>query len=232
MKIFYDIPYIKGIMMYVLVPVAIVIVTVGIALFIYSRVHKDHENPHYNFVMNFWSSLIGIIITGAILAMAVGFSIAMTEKMQEYGLVEEKKMLYYLLKYFIIIPFIFVVCYIVKFLKTIYYKPRKERIVKEQTPTTEKNLLDSNTIAETPAVALDTNISLNTANEVPQEIKSSVVVEEALQPLVQNNIATETETNTLPLMEETIEQEMKQFTKEEKTPQEVEELEVISLEDE
>ncbi len=127
MEIFYDIPYMKVILLYVLVPVAFLVLVVGLVLFSYSRKHKDHEDEHYNFVMNFWSSLIGIIITGALLALAIGFSIAMTEKMKEYGIVNSRKMIYYLLKYFVIVPIAFVIWYIVKLVKTILHRPTKEK---------------------------------------------------------------------------------------------------------
>lgn len=209
MKIFYDVPYMKGIMKYVLVPVVLVILIVGICLFLYSRKHKDHEDPHYNFVMDFWSSLIGIVITGAILAIAVGFSIAMTEKMREYGLVEEKKALYYLLKYFIILPFVFVVWYIVKFLKTIYYKPSRK---KEEVSDLSEELVSSN-----EETVPNTNSSLN---ENKSAIKSQL------------NDSTNIEgQEALPSIEETIEEEMKNFSTEKKAPENSEEPEIISLED-
>ena len=200
MKIFYDIPYMKGIVKYVLIPVIIVIVIAGLLLFIYSKKHKDHDTPQYNFVMDFWSSLIGIIVTGAILAIAVGFSFAMTEKMQEYGLVEEKKMLYYLLKYFIILPFVFVVCYIVKFLKTIYYKPQKKKKADVSSLPVTEQVVDS-----PPTVS-------NVFVDKTEDILSS----------------------SLPPMEQTIQEEMKEFTLKDSAPpvKEEEEIEVISFEDE
>lgn len=213
MKIFYDIPYMKGIMKYVLVPVIIVILIVGICLFIYSKKHKDHEDPHYNFVMDFCSSLIGIIITGAILAIAVGFSFAMTEKMREYGLVEEKKALYYLLKYFIIIPFIFVVWYIVKFLKTIYYKPSRKKIENISSSTSEE---------------VSSHEEANT-HEMDGSLSQVVPVENS-QAVALTNVESG---EVLPSIEETIEEEMKNFSTEKKAPtlENSEEPEIISLED-
>lgn len=208
MKIFYDIPYMKDIMQYVLIPIVMVIIVVGVALFIYSKKVEDHESPRYNFVMNFWSSLIGIVITGAILAIAVGFSFAMTEKMREYNLIEEKKMLYYLLKYFIIIPFIFVLWYIVKFLKTIYYKPKKEKQV--AAPPLENAIVD------------------NTSQEKAQEILPAEEKKEKVEAPLHSD---------LPPMEETIQKEMKQFDAKNTVDvspsnSKEEEVEVISLEDE
>lgn len=221
MKIFYDIPYMKDIMLYVLIPVLAVIIIVGTCLFVYSNHHKDHDDPHYNFVMDFWSSLIGIIVTGAILAIAVGFSVAMTEKMREYGLVEEKKILYYLLKYFVILPFIFVFWYIVKFLKTIYYKPRKQK------PDHSKEIV--------PTVSPDVASVVANSNE---EVVNSVQVEPVV-PAVENVTSEKAEVvdekvEVLPPIEETIEEEMKQFPSAQKAPnsENTEEVEVISLEDE
>lgn len=215
MKIFYDIPYMKDIMQYVLVPIVVVLIVVGVALFIYSKKVKDHDSPRYNFVMNFWSSLIGIVVTGAILAIAVGFSIAMTEKMHEYHLVEEKKMLYYLLKYFIVIPFVFVVWYVVKFLKTIYYKPKREKNVS----------------------ALS-----NASHEVQNSIPVEEAKEQAIEVKEEAAKTTEEQINSpihqeLPPIEETLKEEMKQFdAKTEQAPTSSlpsdEEVEVISLEDE
>ncbi len=229
MKIFYDIPYMKGIMTYVFVPVVIVVLLVGISLFVYSKKNKDHDDPHYNFVMDFWSSLIGIIITGTILAIAVGFSVAMTEKMQEYGLVEEKKMLYYLLKYFIVIPFIFVIWYIVKFLKTIYHKPKKKKAALEplnnvttnteqaqvvDAPVEQSEVLPSSEVTPTPTLPLE----------------SPVLESEAVVPSL------EEVDSTLPPIEETIQEEMKQFSTSPSVPAEevevLEEPEIISLEEE
>ncbi len=204
MKIFYDIPYMKGIVKYVLVPVIIIIIIAGLFLFIYSKKHKDHDAPQYNFVMDFWSSLIGIIVTGAILAIAVGFSFAMTEKMQEYGLVEEKKTLYYLLKYFIVLPFVFVVLYIIKFLKTIYYKPHKQK--KDSSLSVTEQVADSTSIP--PSTILTDSVG-----EAQKDILPS---------------------SNLPSMEQTIQDEMREFElKKSSTPvEEKDEIEVISLEDE
>ncbi len=229
MKIFYDIPYIQGIMKYVLIPVAAVIIIVGVSLFIYSTIHKDHEDPRYNFVMNFWSSLIGIILTGAILAMAVGFSVAMTEKMQEYGLVEEKKMLYYLLKYFIIIPFIFVIWYIVKFLKTIYYKPRKSTTNKKDDTKTNENISPNNN------TGVEANAQLNyTESSIDKKEENTLAASSVtVAPPLKENLPTPAveEAPLLPPMEQTIEEEMKQFKQEESSSIK-EEPEIISLEDE
>ena len=225
MKIFYDIPYMKGIMTYVFVPVIIVVLLVGISLFVYSKKNKDHDDPHYNFVMDFWSSLIGIIITGTILAIAVGFSVAMTEKMQEYGLVEEKKMLYYLLKYFIVIPFIFVIWYIVKFLKTIYHKPKK----KKATPSLLKNVAtDTEQVMDAPVEPSEVLPSSEVAPTLPLE--SPVLESEVVVPSL------EEVDSTLPPIEETIQEEMKQFSTSPSVPAEevevLEEPEIISLEEE
>ena len=213
MKIFYDIPYMKGIMKYVLIPVIVIILIVGICLFLYSRKHKDHEDPHYNFVMDFWSSLIGIIVTGAILAIAVGFSIAMTEKMREYGLVEEKKALYYLLKYFIVIPFIFVVWYIVKFLKTIYYKTSRKTM-----EDTANSAVDLDSSYNTESVQTDNSSLLENVSAEDSRVEVSENVDEE---------------EILPSIEETIEEEMKNFSTEKKASvlEKSEEPEIISLED-
>lgn len=176
MKIFYDIPYLKVIMTYVLIPVVIIVLIAGVCLFFYSKKQKDHEDPHYNFVMDFWSSLIGIIVTAAILALAIGFSVAMTEKMREYHLVEEKKMLYYLLRYFVILPFVFVIWYIVKFIKTIYYK-------------IQDNKINSNNSLESESV-IEESKEVEMENEPQEEVKVE---------------------STLPPIEETLQEEMKQF---------------------
>lgn len=152
MKIFYDVPYMKAIMLYVLVPVVVVLAIVGICLYVYSKKHEDHSDPHYNFVMNFWSSLIGVVITCVILAIAVAFSMTMTGRMREYNLVEEKIMIYYLLKYFIIIPIVFVIWYIVKLIKTIYYKPKKESQVIAQNSNI---VAPSNDVEEKVAVPVE-----------------------------------------------------------------------------
>ena len=212
MKIFYNFPYIKEILKYVLIPVVLVVFIVSIILFIYSKKHKDHENPHYNFVMDFWSSLIGIIITGAILAIAVAFSLAMTEKMVEYKLTEDKKMLYYLLKYFIIVPAVFVIWYIVKFLKTIYYKPHSNK-VEEEAPNVDKieNVEKIPEPIEEKTSSFDEEIIK--VEEEPKEVENINALEESLPP-----------------MEESLQEELDQFPSENEKKEE-EEVEIISLEE-
>lgn len=174
MKIFYDVPYMKAIMLYVLVPVVVVLTIVGISLYVYSKKHEDHSDPHYNFVMNFWSSLIGVVITAVILAIAVAFSVTMTERMEEYNLVEDKKMIYYLLKYFIVIPIVFVIWYIVKLLKTIYYKPSKKKDLQQETANTTSVVEPSNIVSAPP---------VNTASEVADLKKAEALpsMDESLQ---------------------------------------------------
>ncbi len=167
MKIFYDVPYMKAIMLYVLVPVVVVLTVVGISLYVYSKKHEDHSDPHYNFVMNFWSSLIGVVVTAVILAIAVAFSVTMTERMEEYNLVEDKKMIYYLLKYFIVIPIVFVIWYIIKLLKTIYHKPSKKKELQQEAANTTSVVRPSNTVPTPPIETVNKAADLEKTGGLP-----------------------------------------------------------------
>jgi len=122
-KFMYDIPYIKEIIGYLLIPFLIFIIVCSIIFLIYSKVTKDHENPIYKYRINLASLIVSILLIIVFLAMLLGFSIAFNEQLKKTSNTIT-------LSYFVIAsPVVPIIALIILFLKTIRLiknKPNKQ----------------------------------------------------------------------------------------------------------
>lgn len=119
-------------MKWVFIPVSVMVVIVGLIALIYKKVSKNTNRT--NRMIDFFTSLLAIVVTSLLLVIVVSFAISFIETMRERNLIEANKLIYYLILFIPIIPFSFLVYCIVKFAKTIALGKEDEISTKEEQP--------------------------------------------------------------------------------------------------
>lgn len=113
----------------VIIPLLIILVLFFIGTKIYEHRNKDKDLNRTNFVINYWSNVMGIIFTAILLSVSIGFSLAFTENVRALNAIEENIFFYYFFMVFPLFPLFFLIFYIVKFINNIR---RKEKLDKEK----------------------------------------------------------------------------------------------------
>lgn len=119
----------RVLLFYVIIPLLIILVLFFIGTKIYEHRNKDKDLNRTNFVINYWSNVIGIIFTAILLSVSIGFSLAFTENVRALNAIEENIFFYYFFMVFPLFPLFFLIFYIVKFITNIR---RKEKLDKEE----------------------------------------------------------------------------------------------------
>ncbi len=120
----FDLSLFLDLVKYVFVPVLIIVVVMGIAIFIYSGSIKEKDINRYNYVTNFWTCLLANVVIGGLLAITIGFSVSITNSMVVYHLVDENRTFYYIVMALPLFPLAFLILYIVKFIKVVLSKKK------------------------------------------------------------------------------------------------------------
>lgn len=119
----------RVLLFYVIIPLLIILVLFFIGTKIYEHRNKDKDLNRTNFVINYWSNVMGIIFTAILLSVSIGFSLAFTENVRALNAIEENIFFYYFFMVFPLFPLFFLIFYIVKFINNIR---RKEKLDKEE----------------------------------------------------------------------------------------------------
>lgn len=120
----FDLSLFLDLVKYVFIPVLIIVVIMGIAIFIYSGSIKEEDIKRYNYVTNFWSCLLANVIIGALLAITIGFSVSITNSMAVYHLIDDNRTFYYIVMALPLFPLVFLLLYIFKFIKVVLSKKK------------------------------------------------------------------------------------------------------------
>ena len=81
-------------MKWVFIPVSVMVVIVGLIALIYKKVSKNTNRT--NRMIDFFTSLLAIVVTSLLLVIVVSFAISFIETMRERNLIEANKLIYYL----------------------------------------------------------------------------------------------------------------------------------------
>ena len=120
---------IRVLLFYVIIPLLVILVLFFIGTKIYEHHNKDKDLNRTNFVINYWSNVMGIIFTAILLSVSIGFSLAFTDNVRALNAIEENIFFYYFFMVFPLFPLFFLIFYIVKFITNIR---RKEKLDKEE----------------------------------------------------------------------------------------------------
>ena len=119
----------RVLLFYIIIPLLIILVLFFVGTKIYEHRNKDIDLNRTNFVINYWSNVMGIIFTAILLSVSIGFSLAFTENVRALNAIEENIFFYYFFMVFPLFPLFFLIFYIVKFINNIR---RKEKLDKEE----------------------------------------------------------------------------------------------------
>lgn len=118
----------RVLLFYVIIPLLVILVLFFIGTKIYEHRNKDKDLNRTNFVINYWSNVMGIIFTAILLSVSIGFSLAFTENVRALNAIEENIFFYYFFMVFPVFPLFFLVFYIVKFITNIRRKEKLEKL--------------------------------------------------------------------------------------------------------
>lgn len=119
----------KVLLYYVIIPLLVIIILFFIGTKIYVHFNKKKDENRTNLIINYWSNVMGIILTAILLSVSIGFALAFTQNVRDLNAIEENKVLYYFFMAFPAFPLVFLIYYISKFIINIR---KKEKLNKER----------------------------------------------------------------------------------------------------
>ena len=165
-KFFYDIPHVKEIIGYILIPFLVFIIICSLALMIYSARHKDHESSDYKYHMNLYTLIISTLLVAALFAILFGFALAFKKQVEAAGI---ESIVVYIVEASPLLPFLSLLALLIKTIKLIKNRPVDE--TEEET-----DHIDTIKISENPANLIaptiqqelvdEDNITVNVDNEL------------------------------------------------------------------
>lgn len=93
MALNYDFDYLKRIIIIFLIPLLVLIILSGIFLMIYSMTERN-KDKEYQYIMSFYSLLLGIIVLALLTAFSLGFSASLIKAMAENNIINSFKFIY------------------------------------------------------------------------------------------------------------------------------------------
>ena len=149
-------------------PILIIVIIVGIAIHIYSKKAQKNGVANYQNKANFHSALISIVITLVLLAVTVCFSVNFINIMKEQNLIEANKIVYYVVLGSPLIPFVFLIYLITRFVKSLSSNQKEEE--EETFEDDKKEEKQENNNTEVPSVEI--NAYNNIDNTPPEEFNN------------------------------------------------------------
>ncbi len=128
MTVVYSLANLEKIIWYVLIPLLIVMIVFCLFTLFYNLKNSKKYPNKTNYVVNYWSNVVGIIFGAILLAVSIGFSTAFTQTVRELHVIADNRFFYHFFMVFPIIPFLFLIISVVKFVSNLnkHYIVEKE----------------------------------------------------------------------------------------------------------
>ena len=138
-------------LLYVLLPTIAMIVLSRIIVSLCTRKIKETNLNKYYFILNYWTSLVAMIITIVLIIITYMYSNYFIGTLQDKGLIEKAKSLYYMVRFSPAIPAVFFVYYLVGvfMIKKNYNKHEnnsKEELLSDEKPIDDTLNMENNTV--------------------------------------------------------------------------------------
>ncbi len=128
MTVVYSLSNLEKLIWYIVVPLLVLMIIFSCFCLIYNLKNKDKYPNKTNYVVNYWSAVLGIIFGAILLAVSLGFSAAFIQTVRDLNAIAQNRFFYYFFMFFPIIPCTFLVIFIMKFVTNL----NKHYIVEEE----------------------------------------------------------------------------------------------------
>lgn len=140
-------------LLYVLLPTIVMIVLSRIIVSLCTRKIKETDPNKYYFILNYWTSLVAMIITIVLIIITYMYSNYFIGTLQDKGLIEKAKPLYYVVRFSPAIPAAFFVYYLVgvfmikkNYNKHENYSNNEEELLSDEKPIDDTLNMENNTV--------------------------------------------------------------------------------------
>lgn len=123
----YDYSFLLKMIKTVFLPLLLITFVIGFIIFIYSRKVKKTNIEKYNFIVDFFTNLLAIIIVGSLFAVTLGFSFSLIDTINAYDLKKGHEVIYYLVFLAPVLPFCFLFVYLYKMILLIISIPKNKK---------------------------------------------------------------------------------------------------------
>lgn len=124
LNISFDFGFFMKLVFYILLPI-IMVVIVGLFLIkSYSKKVSEKDTIIYHYTMDYCASLLAMIIVGILFAIVSGFAISFTHTMRIKDIISGNEMIYYIFMFLPVIPLIFLLYYLRKFIVASFGRKR------------------------------------------------------------------------------------------------------------
>lgn len=121
----------RMLLFYIILPLTVVLLLFFAGTKIYSALKKDKDINQTNYAINYWTNVLGILVTAILLSVSIGFALSFTQTVRDLNAIEENAFLYYFFMVFPFIPFIFLIVYIRKFIVNMKIKEKLDELDKD-----------------------------------------------------------------------------------------------------
>lgn len=182
----YDFTFLLKMIKFVFLPVLAVVILTAFIIMIYSKKVKGKDIKKYNYLVEFWTTLLAIMVIGALLAVTIGFSISLSRAIEMYNLVKGNEVIYYIVLATPLVPLLFLVIYIYRIIVVLINKPKEEK----------KQMVLEEEIVPEPSIVENKNLDIEEVSDNSDFTKPLVFDENTVnQETIEDN-ADETEEKT------------------------------------
>lgn len=179
----YDFTFLLKMIKFVFLPVLAVVILTAFIIMIYSKKVKRKDIKKYNYLVEFWTTLLAIMVIGALLAVTIGFSISLSRAIEMYNLVKGNEVIYYIVLATPLVPLLFLVIYIYRIIVVLINKPKEEK----------KQMVLEEEIVPEPSIVENKNLDIEEVSDNSDFTKPLVFDENTVnQETIEDN-ADETE---------------------------------------
>lgn len=179
----YDFTFLLKMIKFVFLPVLAVVILTAFIIMIYSKKVKEKDIKKYNYLVEFWTTLLAIMVIGALLAVTIGFSISLSRAIEMYNLVKGNEVIYYIVLAIPLVPLLFLVIYIYRIIVVLINKPKEEK----------KQMVLEEEIVPEPSIVENKNLDIEEVSDNSDFTKPLVFDENTVnQETIEDN-ADETE---------------------------------------
>ena len=112
----FDYTFFVKLILFVLVPIIIIVISGSILINKYSKEKSNNDKLIYNCIMDYYSSLLAVVVVGLLFGITCIFSIHFGNTMKVNNLITGNEIIFYIIVFIPMVPLTFLVYYVKKML--------------------------------------------------------------------------------------------------------------------